>query len=992
VLLRHLPASSPNLTSIAMTPTFLSHWRAACALSVLCALCASPMAAPAQPAAPDARAEQSPSVRQRLLIDDGWRFALGHATEPGRDFNHATRYFFFAKAGYGDGPADPKFEDRGWRRVDLPHDWAVELPFSERGSTSHGSKALGRQFPENSVGWYRRELAIPAAAKGKRIGLEFDGVFRDSVVWVNGHYLGREASGYSSAHYDITDYLNYGGRNVVAVRVDASVEEGWWYEGAGIYRHVWLTQTEPLHVDQWGSFVRAEPQPDGSADLRVDITVRNAGASAQQFRLEHVLADPDGQVVGRQFSAPQHVGIDTTAEVSARLRVKAARLWSLQTPQRYTLTTLVHQGQRVVDRYETPFGIRSIRFDPDKGFFLNGQHVKLHGANNHQDHAGVGIALPDALHDYRLQRMKEMGVNAVRSAHHPATPEFLDACDRLGVLVIDEHRMMGTAPQIRDEMERMVRRDRNHPSVILWSVGNEEWAIENTEIGTRLAQQMQAIVRRMDSTRPTTLAASASGGPEGTAVGSQVIGFNYQAQHDIDAMHKRFPDRPMLLTEEGLTHATRGAYADDPAHVQVAAYDRRSGGNSTASLEDSWRFNAARDFLAGMFVWTAFDYRGETTPFGWPAVSSQFGMLDTTGAMKDSAYYLKAAWTSAPMLHILPHWNWAGREGQPIDVRVYGNTDEVELLLNGHSLGRKPLPRNGHLRWDVPYAPGELVARGWRAGQLVTTQTVATSGAPAQPHLQADRSRIQADGRDVAVIDIDLRDSQGRFVPTAQNALQFEVTGPARLIGMGNGDPGSHEADRPADLYRYVAPVGWRHLGTGSREQALALVARADWPAAVDPFEWVPDDQRPTPQPWNAVRGRVSAPALMAGQRLRLMLADVAPGQLVFVDGQPVSPQLEDGLPVLELDAARAGQTLQVAYVFPSPAPGAQALFDAAKTGANWAVLRVATPAAPWTRRAFNGHAQVIVQSSGQPGVITVKARSEGLADGVVQLQAAARP
>jgi len=520
-------------------------------------------------------------VRQRTCIDAGWRFALGHATDPVRDFDHGSRAFFFAKAGNGDGPAAADFEDRPWRRVDLPHDWAVELPFSDKGSSQHGMKAIGRSFPENSVGWYRRELPIPASARGKRIALEFDGVFRDSVVWINGHYLHREPSGYSSFRADITDYLNYGGRNVVAVRVDATTQEGWWYEGAGIYRHVWLTQTNPLHVGHWGSFVRAMVHGN-RVDLGIDTTVRNDGKATESFTLEHEVRDPDGRVVAHARVPTRRVSASAGVEVTATIRVDAPKLWSLEIPHRYTLTTWVRRGDRVVDTLETSFGIRTLRFDANEGFFLNGRHVKLHGANIHQDHAGIGTALPDGMHEARLKMLKAMGVNAIRSAHHPATPELLDACDRLGILVIDEHRMMGTAPQIRDELERMVRRDRNHPSVILWSVGNEEWWIENNEIGTRLAGEMQAIVHRIDPTRPTTLAASSSGQAEGTSVASEVIGFNYKGQHDIDAMHRRFPQRPMVVTEEGLTYATRGIYVDEPTRALIAAYDRRSGGDREA--------------------------------------------------------------------------------------------------------------------------------------------------------------------------------------------------------------------------------------------------------------------------------------------------------------------------------------------------------------------------------------------------------------------------
>ncbi|WP_457356514.1 beta-galactosidase GalA [Roseateles sp. P5_D6] len=937
------------------------------------ALCAGPAAA-------------SDNPRQRTRIDDGWRFALGHAHDPAQDFDHSTRAFFFAKAGFGDGPASAEFDDRPWRRVDLPHDWAVELPFDARGSTTHGSKAIGRAFPENSVGWYRRELAVPASAKGKRIALEFDGVFRDSVVWVNGHYLRHEASGYSSFRVDISNYLHYGGRNVVAVRVDASTQEGWWYEGAGIYRHVWLTQTEPLHVDHWGTFVRATVNGN-RADVAVDVTVRNDGKAAESFSLEHELRDPEGHVVARGSVPTRRVAADATAEASATLRVTAPKLWSLQTPQRYTLTTQVKRGGQVVDKYDTPFGIRTLRFDANQGFFLNGQHVKLHGTNNHQDHAGIGVALPDAMHDARLKMLKDMGVNAIRSAHHPATPELLDACDRLGILVIDEHRMMGTAPQLRDEMERMVRRDRNHPSVILWSVGNEEWAIENSEIGTRLAREMQAIVKRMDPTRPATLAASSSGGPEGTAVGSEVLGFNYKAQHDIDAMHKRFPERASVVTEEGLTYATRGIYADDPARVHVAAYDKRSGGASTASIEEAWRFNAERPFMAGMFVWTGFDYRGETTPYGWPAVSSQFGMMDTTGALKDSGYYLKAAWTSEPMVHVLPHWNWPGREGQPVDVRVYANTDEVELLLNGSSLGRKPLARYAHLQWSVPYAPGSLTARGYQAGKLVVTETVATTGDGSAVRLTADRARIRADGDDVAVVRVSVVDREGRVVPTANQRLSFEVSGPARLIGMGNGDPGSHEADKPAEFHRYAALGHWRLQGVARSEDAAALLAGAGEAKGRDPFAWVPADAQPADSAWNVVHASFARPPATA-RRASLFVGDIAPGVQVYLNGRPVTPRSEEAMGVIDLDPAQLKDINTLSLVFATPAGGTRKLFDDAQGGRRWATLRTSTAAAPWQRSVFNGQAQVILQSTGSPGRATLRARGDGLDLGNLTLDA----
>jgi beta-galactosidase len=506
--------------------------------------------------------------------------------------------------------------------------------------------------------------------------------------------------------------------------------------------------------------------------------------------------DPDGRSVARRSLPASSLAAAAQGEASARIEIQAPRLWSLSTPQRYTLVTEVRQGNEVVDRSSAPFGIRSIRFDANQGFFLNGQHVKLQGTNNHQDHAGVGVALPDALIEWRLQRLKSMGVNAIRSAHHPATPELLDACDRLGLLVIDEHRVMGTTPELRHELERMVRRDRNHPSVILWSVGNEEWAIENSELGTRLAREMQTIVRRLDPTRGLTLAASSSGQPEGTYVGSEILGFNYKAQHDIDAMHKRFPQRPVVVTEEGLTHATRGIYAADPARVFSSAYDQPSGGASTASVEQTWRYNIERPFIAGAFYWTGFDYRGETAPYGWPAISSQFGMLDTTGAFKDSGHYLRAAWTQASMVHVLPHWTWPERVGQVTPVHAFTSGDEAELFLNGRSLGRKKKGAFEYrLRWDeVVYEPGELKLVAYRKGQPWATDTVRTAGPAAQLRASVDRTELRADGQDLAFVTVQVTDAQGQPVPRADNRLQFSLEGPGEIVATDNGDATDLEA------------------------------------------------------------------------------------------------------------------------------------------------------------------------------------------------------
>jgi beta-galactosidase len=428
--------------------------------------------------------------RERLSFDNDWRFALGHATDVSKDFNHATGEFsYFAKAGFGAGASDPKFNDQTWRQLDLPHDWAVELPFSNRGSRSHGYKAIGRNFPENSVGWYRKTFHIPKSDLGKRISLEFDGVFRDSIVWVNGHYLGTEHGGYSSFARNISEILNYGGDNVVAVRVDTSLEEGWFYEGAGIYRHVWLVKTDPLHVERHGTFVTSELK-ENSADVTARVTIRNAGTNAATFELEQTILAPDGTAIATAELNALRITAGNRGDFTNILAVANPKLWSLETPHLHQLVTTIRSGGVIVDQYETTIGIRSIHFDPMKGFFLNGKRVKLKGTNNHQDHAGVGAAIPDALQEFRIAALKKFGCNAYRASHNPPTPELLAACDRLGMLVINENRLIGTTDYHYDHLKRLIRRDRNHPSVIMWCIGNEEWRIEGTEQGARITAAM----------------------------------------------------------------------------------------------------------------------------------------------------------------------------------------------------------------------------------------------------------------------------------------------------------------------------------------------------------------------------------------------------------------------------------------------------------------------------------------------------------------------
>ncbi|MDP1631688.1 MAG: beta-galactosidase GalA [Caulobacter sp.] len=774
------------------------------------------------------------SPRQRLLLDFDWRFALGHAQDPARDFGFGLDQRTYAKAGTKvAAAADPDFDDSGWRRVQLPHDWAVDLPFvpsrdldpkvEDDPRAAHGFKPLGREFPETSVGWYRKTFDLPAADGGKRLSLEFDGVFRDCLVLLNGYVVHRHEGGYSPFRVDITDVAVVSGANQLTLRVDASLGEGWFYEGAGAYRHVWLVKTDPLHVPQWGVFVRAKVAGD-TARLLVSTQIANQGDPDRQGELITTVFDPSGAPVGEVRSAIRAAGWGEQA-IDQGLTLTRPALWSIETPHLYKAVTEVVAGGVVVDRQITPFGVRTVHFDAEKGFFLNGQPVKLLGTCNHQDHAGLGSALPDRIQTFRIEKLKEMGSNAYRAAHNPPTPELLDACDRLGMLVIDETRRMGSDDAAMDELSSLVRRDRNHPSVILWSIGNEEQALQATERGARIARSMRRLVDRLDGTRLTT-AALDSGWGEGVSKVVDVLGFNYRIDQ-MAAYHQKVPGQPILGSEAGSTVSTRGAYVhDDKRHVSVA-YDREHPWWASTA-EAWWTLAAASPYIAGGFIWTGFDYRGEPTPFNqWPSVASYFGVMDSCGFPKDNYYYYRAWWRPEPLLHLFPHWTWPGREGEAIEVWCHSNLDRVELLLNGRSLGARDVVRNRHVAWSVPYAPGVLEARGWKDGRLVATERRETAGPPARITLTADRNRIAADAEDVSVITASVVDAAGRPVPGADSLVRFELAGPGAVIGVGNGDPTSLEPDR-ASQRRLFNGLAMAIVQSDGRPGKLRIKAVAD--------------------------------------------------------------------------------------------------------------------------------------------------------------------
>jgi beta-galactosidase len=754
------------------------------------------------------------SPRSRQLLDFGWRFHFGNADDPAKDFSFGAqnREATFAKSGAFPAVTRASFDDSAWRKIDLPHDWAVELPF-EKGDPvldrdgkptgrydlpDHGAKPVGRNYPETSIGWYRRVFDIPAEDAGKRISIEFDGIFRHAMFIFNGHYIGEEFSGYAPFRFDVTDFVSYGEKNALTVRVDATLEEGWFYEGAGIYRHVWLTTTEPLHIAPDGFYVRAEVHGD-SATLFFRTEVQNESDTPKSCNANSQVKkmDPyeDPLLVGGELATAQSKEATIPAWGSYTFESQATlnhpQLWSVEDPHLYLALTTVG-GRELTDLNETAFGIRSVRFDAEKGFFLNDKPVKIKGTCNHQDHAGVGSALPDRLQYYRIERLKEMGSNGLRTSHNPPTPELLDACDRLGMLVMCETRMMSSNPEGLSQLERMIRKYRNHPSIFIWSLGNEERE-QGTPRGARIVSSMKRVANKLDPSRLVTIAMNGGWGQGASAV-LDVQGCNY-SDGKMDDFHQKFPKQPMIGTETASTVCTRGIYENDKERGYVSAYDLNFP-PWAATAEKWWTIYDARPFLAGGFAWTGFDYRGEPTPYNWPCISSHFGIMDTCGFPKDNYFYYKAWWGSKPVLHLFPHWNWAGKEGQEISVWCHSNLDSVELFLNGASLGAKNVGKNSHVEWKAKYAPGVIEARGSKGGRVVLTDKRETTGAPAALRLRPDRMKIAADGEDLSVVNVEVVDAKGRVMPIASNEVSFRIAGPARIIGVGNGDPSCHEPDK----------------------------------------------------------------------------------------------------------------------------------------------------------------------------------------------------
>ncbi|HQX74221.1 MAG TPA: glycosyl hydrolase 53 family protein, partial [Chitinophagaceae bacterium] len=608
-------------------------------------------------------------------------------------------------------------------------------------------------------------------------------------------------SGYIGAAYDITDYINFDKDNVLVVRADASQYEGWFYEGAGIYRHVWLNKYASVNIAKDGVFAYSAIKGNIST-ITIETAVQNQYLDQANCTVYTFIKDRDGKKLAQSKELAVSLPVNGLSTTKHSMTITGARLWSLEDPYLYRVVSVIKRNGKVVDSVKQRFGIRTIEIKPN-GVFLNGQYVKLKGVNNHQDHAGVGSALPDYLQYYRISLLKRMGVNAYRTSHNAPTPELLDACDSLGMLVMDEQRLLNSSPEYIDQFERLIRRDRSRPSVFMWSIGNEEGWVHTNSTGKRIAQTLIAKQKELDPTRTCTYAADLPNVFNGINEVIPVRSFNYR-QFAVADYHRDHPDQPIIGTEMGSTVTTRGVYEKDTVKGYLPDQDITAPWWASKA-EDWWTLAATNDFWLGGFVWTGMDYRGEPTPYQWPNINSHFGIMDMCGFPKNIYYYYKSWWTDKDVLHISPHWNWrektAGwnkKQGDPVEVWVNSNADNVELFLNGKSLGKKDMARNSHLKWTVNYEPGALEAVAYKKGKRLTKK-IETTGQPVEVVVTPYKTTILADGKDATVLNITVLDREGREVPDADNLIRFSIEGDGKIIGVGNGDPSSHEPDKCAD-------------------------------------------------------------------------------------------------------------------------------------------------------------------------------------------------
>ena len=766
--------------------------------------------------------------------------ALFAADPGGRRVENFNRDWRFAKGAQA-GAAAVDFNDAAWEPVRLPHDWAIAGPYEPQGDASTG------KLPWRGEGWYRKTFTLPAADAGKRVYLDFDGVMAMPIVYVNGQQAGGWDYGYVSFRVDATDFVKAGQTNVVAVQVDTRQHNSRWYPGAGIYRKVQLVVNEPVHVAQWGTFVTTPEVTPASASVRVETTLENHTATAVVPDVETILRDPKGKEIAKvrmSFAVPANGSQPGVAVIT----VSKPQLWDLATPRLYTAVTRVFIGDKLVDSTETPFGIRTFEFTANDGFHLNGRRVQLNGVCLHSDLGPLGMAFNTRAMERELQIMQDMGVNAIRTSHNPPAPELLDLCDRMGLVVWDEcfDKWDGTATlpkgvsitdHGRKQYDNFVRRDRNHPSIVVWSVGNEIGELEGLKYpdAPGLLKTMVGFVKALDSTRPVGLAqCQANSGKSQLSAALDVSGWNYGRRYGIAREH--WPKLPMIYSESASAFSTRGYYDNFPlpakkdaypATARISSYDHNSAWYSDPADVEFALMEKDR-FVAGEFVWTGFDYIGEPVPFvaeGWGSFKprkltkpeesrvSSFGIVDLVGLPKDRFYLYRSHWApEKDTIHILPHWNWPDRVGQNTPVYVYTGGDSAELFLNGKSLGRRTknpiaeVVRDRYaLRWlDVPYQPGELKAVAYRNGHRLGSALVRTAGEVVKLRVTPDRKSLQADGDDLSYLLVEAVDQKGTLCPLAMNDVKFTLTGPATVAGVGNGDhhfPAEFVADHVSLFY-----------------------------------------------------------------------------------------------------------------------------------------------------------------------------------------------
>jgi beta-galactosidase len=722
----------------------------------------------------------------------------------------------------GDSPdaKNEQFADSGWRELNLPHDWSIEGKFDEHSPATTGGGAL-----TGGIGWYRKTFTMPASALNKKVFVDFDGVYLNSQVWINGHYLGIRPYGFSSFRYELTPYLKSGGKkNIIAVKVDNSKQpNSRWYSGSGIYRNVWLVVTDKIFIDHWGSFITTPDVDSKRAKVNLHLTIRNSTDKPSRILVSTRIYDEEGKEVGRQDSSLLCNTAQT--EISQTLRVMNPRLWSIDQPHLYkAVSQLINQG-KVIGDYITSFGIRYFSFDVNKGFLLNGVHVKINGVCDHHDLGCLGSAINTRALERQLEILKAMGCNGIRTSHNPPAPELLTLCDKMGFIVMDEAFDMWKKEKNpydyhlfwdewhRRDLEDLILRDRNHPSVFIWSIGNEI-PEQGDSTGISIGRELGGIIRALDTTRPITSALNwpYPGNNIYKSGALDLVGYNYD-QNDYKDFPKRFPGKKFIGTETVSALETRGHYDnylpsdsirrwperwDKPldkgnSDLTVSAYDDVSAPWGSTH-EETWKEIKKYDFLSGQFIWTGFDYIGEPTPYPWPARSSYFGIIDLAGFPKDVYYMYQSEWTDKPVLHIFPHWNW--KPGQVIDVWAYYNqADEVELFLNGKSMGIRKKGRDDlHVVWHVPFAPGELKAVSRKNGKIILTKEIKTAGGPAKILLVADRKNIKADGSDLSFVTVKILDALGNPVPDADKEIQYVLTGAGFIAGLDNGSETSMES------------------------------------------------------------------------------------------------------------------------------------------------------------------------------------------------------